>query len=100
MTTKSTGASRIDSVAVGDVAIDMFAGPTVNVRFAYVDSKTGGRMGSNSRNTGWSPKTLEALMIFVASAEKDICADVFEEGATTVGGEVLTDAATDGVPSL
>jgi hypothetical protein len=100
MTTKSTGASRIDAIAVGDVVIDVFAGPTVNAKFAYVDSRTGERMGSNHRNTGWSPKTIEALMVFIASLERDVCEAVFEEGATTVGGELLVEPQDDGIPSL
>jgi hypothetical protein len=43
---------------------------------------------------------MEALLVFVSSIENDICATVFEEGATTVGGEVLVDPQNDGIPSL
>lgn len=102
MTTKSTGRCKIDSIAVGDVVIDMFAqtGPGISAKFAYVDGQGGVRMGSGNRNSGWSPETFVRLLALVESLERDVLNDVFEEGAALSSDSAILADATDGVPSL
>lgn len=102
MTVKGAGKCKIDSVAVGDVSIDFFApaGTQIVVKYAYVDGVAGARLGANHRNANWSLETYARAQSLLESLERDICQDLFEEGATSDGGPVLSQELDGQIPSL
>jgi hypothetical protein len=99
--TKAEGQCKIDSVEVGELTFVQLGSPTpvLSVKYAYSNSESGDRFGFGNRNTGWSEETLQALARLVELVERDVCSDVFHEGATT--GSVLAPYdTTGGIPSL
>jgi hypothetical protein len=99
--TPSTGLCRINGVSAGEISINLLTpAPSLHITYALADTKNVTFFGSGKRNVGWSEETMKKLADFVASAEADICADLFEGGATTGGGAVQESPTTDGVPSL
>jgi len=100
--TKSGGRSVIDAIEIGEVDARIIGVPSlvVSVKYALVQSSTGSRFGAGNMNVGWSAETLRKFQEFVAAAEADICANVFEDGPTTAGGEVNHLDTMDGIPGL
>lgn len=99
--TKSDGTCKIDGVTMGEVTINLL-GHTVDLsaKYALCNSATGDRFGAGNRNANWSADTLEKLRSLVDSMERDICKDVFADGATIGSIEDTVAAPTDGVPGL
>lgn len=99
--TPSDQKCRIDAVEVLEADFN-FLGPVprISAKYAYLDSKTGDRLGSGNRNQEWSAETLEKLEELIASMERDIIKTVFSGESTVDGGSGAADPTSDGVPSL
>lgn len=101
MTTKGSGACKIDGVQLGEVGVQVdpsTASALLSSRYALVNSVDGARFGSGTKATDWSEKTLQCLISLLNSMESDICVDVF--GGSTDGGVVEQRDPTDGVPGF
>lgn len=99
---KSVGTSNIDAVEIGEVGASLLGvpSPIITVKYALVSSKNGHRFGAGNINTNWSLDTQEKFLAFVEALERDICAMVFDEGATTDSGPAIVEDTMDGIPSL
>lgn len=100
-TARNKGGILIDSVHMGEVEIDAISDPNriiLRGTAAYLNSETGQRFGSTTRNA-WSPATLGRLQALLDSMEDDVIHDVFGESAAGGGGEVPIDT-TGGIPGL
>jgi hypothetical protein len=100
--TKAEGQSRIDAVEVGELSYVAIGSPTptLAVKYAYTNAKSGDRFGYGNRNAGWSQETLDALARLVELIETDVITATFEEGATTSRGGLSDETTMGGVPSL
>jgi hypothetical protein len=97
---KLSGPCQINAVSVGEISIDLFApSPVLNVKFAYINTTTGYRVGSGQRSN-WSEETLKSLHALVESMERDIAQAVGDVDTTTPSATRLESATTDDVPSL
>ena len=100
--TKSDGKCRIDSVAVGEIGLNLL-GPTpmVSSKYALMEATSGERFGAGNRNANWSDETMKLVELLVASVEKDIASDLFESGEVTAQpAETYDTSAGDSVPGL
>jgi len=99
--TKTDGVCRIDSVAVGELGLNLL-GPSavLNVKFALLNSESQDRLGYSNRNAQWSEETLKLIEGLVASIEKDILHDLFQDGKNMeIPGDTYTSQG-DEVPGL
>lgn len=101
--TKSDQLARIDGVDVGEISVNLLGPtPSINVKYAYVNSTTGEKFGAGTR-LQWSDTTLAKLVELISAMEKDICVHVF--GDAIVQTDVTTRLPTevpqdDEIPSL
>ena len=100
--TKSDGQCLIDSVAAGEVTINLLGPqPVMAVKYALMNSESSDRFGSGTSNTGWSAETQKHLEELVASLERDLCKAVFvQAGEAQQAEEVLDTSGVDGIPAL
>lgn len=103
---KSLGSSRIDSVDIGKIDIDLFTkkvegmdGAVMSAKYALIISEDGSRVGAGNRNI-WSEATLSKLRDLIVSMENDICIDVFGGSPTTDGAVAPVEDTPDGVDGL
>jgi hypothetical protein len=84
---KANGSCRIDGVEVGELSYISIGlpSPVLAVKYAYVNSTSGSRLGHGTRNTEWSETTQQRLQSLLQSIEQDIATAVFEQGTTTAG---------------
>lgn len=99
--TKSESQSKIDAVEAGELSLTLIGlpAPVLSVKYAYANSESGTRFGYGNKNMDWSEETLQALAHLVELVERDICAAVFQPGATT-GAVVVPFDTAGGIPSL
>lgn len=105
---KSEIPSKLDTVAVGEVQIDLKGGNfngqeiqfmDVSAKFVLVSSADGTRIGPGT-NHQWSATTRQKVQELVAAMEADICVAVFGQAPTSSGGAVVDTPNSDGVPAL
>lgn len=99
--TKADGVCNIDSVAAGEVYINLLGPvPMLSARYALTSSETSERFGSGNRNQNWSQETMNLLSKFIASLEKDVCDAVFEPQEASQPVETFDNSVVDRVPGL
>ena len=99
--TKSDGTCKIDGVAMGEVSINLLGHSIeLGAKYALCNFETKERYGAGNRNTNWSADTIEKLRAFIDSMERDVCRDLFNDGATIGSVEDVVDTQQDGVPGL
>lgn len=99
--TKSDGMCRIDGVSMGEVSINLLGHSVeMSAKYALCNSETKDRFGAGNRNANWSADTIEKLRSLIDSMERDVCRDLFKEGATIGSVEDVVDTQQDGVPGL
>ena len=99
--TKSDGTCKIDGVVLGELSVNLL-GHTIELstKYALCNFESKDRFGAGNRNTNWSADTMEKLKALIDSMERDICRDLFRDGATIGSVEDAVDYHQDGVPGL
>lgn len=99
--TKGEGQSKVDAVEAGELNLVLIGlpAPVLSVKYAYANAESGTRYGYGNKNMDWSEETLQALARLVELVERDICASLFPQGATT-GVVVASPDTAGGIPSL
>lgn len=99
--TKSDGSCKIDGVTMGEISVNLL-GPAAELtaKYALCNFETKERFGAGNRNRGWSADTIEKLMALADSMERDVCRDLFGEGATIGSVEEPAQYPQDDVKGL
>lgn len=98
---KSDGLCKINGVTVGEVSINLLGhGIVMSSKYALCNFESKDRFGAGNRNSNWSSDTMEKLSSLVDSMERDICRDLFSEGATIGSVEEVAEYPQDDVPGL
>lgn len=98
--TKSDGTCKIDGVMLGEVTISLLGAPIISAKYALCNAETEDRFGAGNRNTNWSADTMEKLRALTDCMERDICRDLFNNGATIGSVEEVGGHQPDQVPGL
>ena len=99
--TKAEGSPRIDGVEVLEVTLNVL-GPSavLTAKYALCNTDDSTRFGAGNRNSNWSAETLQCVKTLLDSMEKDVCIDLFGEGATTASVAPVAGTTSDGVPGM
>ena len=98
--TRSDGTCKIDGVTIGEFTVSLLGEPIISAKYALCNSETHDRYGAGNRNSNWSADTIEKLRALTDSMERDVCRELFKDGATIGSVEEVVDYQQDGVPGL
>jgi len=99
--TKSDGTCKIDGVAMGEITINLLSHSVeLSAKYILCNFESQDRFGAGNRNKNWSADTIEKLRALTDSMERDVCKELFKDGATIGSVEEVADYQQDGVPGL